>query len=88
MEKTYTYIVQCSDGTFYCGWALDAEDRCRVHNEGKGAKYCAKRLPVKLIYVEEFDTRAKAAKREYQIKCLSRKNKILLIQKKYPEFVP
>ena len=48
--------MQCVDKTFYCGWTLDVEDRVRVHNEGKGAKYCAKRLPVKLIYVEDADS--------------------------------
>lgn len=88
MEKAYTYIVQCVDGTFYCGWTLNVEDRCRVHNEGKGSKYVSKRLPAKVVYFEEFDTRAKAAQREYQIKCLTRKDKILLIQKKHPDFVP
>jgi len=40
-----------------------------------------------LVYFEEFDTRAKAAQRESQIKRLSRKQKIELIQKKHPEFI-
>lgn len=88
MEKAYTYIVQCADGTFYCGWALNVEDRVRVHNEGKGSKYVSKRLPAKLVYFEEFDTRAKAAQREYQIKCLNRQAKIQLIRVKHPEFTP
>ena len=88
MEKAYTYIVQCSDGSFYCGWALNVEDRVKVHNEGKGSKYVAKRLPAKVVYFEEFDTRAKAAQREYQIKCLKRQDKIQLIQSKHPEYQP
>jgi len=86
MEKAFAYILECEGGSFYCGWALDAEARTLVHNEGKGAKYTQRRLPVKLIYFEEFDTRAKAAQRECQIKSLSRKDKILLIQTKHPEY--
>ena len=87
MEKAYTYIIQCIDGSFYCGWTLNVEDRVAVHNSGKGSKYVARRTPAKLVYVEEFETRAKAAQREYQIKILSRKDKIQLIQSKYPDFI-
>lgn len=86
MEKSYTYIVECNDGSYYCGWTLNVEDRVAVHNSGKGSKYCARRGPVKLVYFEEFETRAKAAQREYQIKELSRKDKIQLIKSKHPEY--
>jgi putative endonuclease len=86
-EKTYTYIVHCSDKTLYTGWTLDLERRIEEHNsENSKTKYTRKRQPVKLVYFEEFDTRAKAAQRECQIKDLSRKEKIKLIQSKYPEF--
>ena len=88
MDTSYTYIVECIDGSFYCGWTIDLEERVKAHNEGRGAKYCKKRVPVKLVYFEEFDTRAKAAQREYQIKCLNRKDKIQLIQSKHPEYHP
>lgn len=35
----YTYIVQCSDGTYYTGWTNDLEKRIKSHNAGTGAKY-------------------------------------------------
>ena len=35
----YTYILQCSDGTYYTGWTNDIAKRLKTHNEGKGAKY-------------------------------------------------
>jgi len=87
MEKAFTYILQCSDKTFYSGWTLDLERRVTEHNSADSkTKYTRNRQPVKLVYSEEFDTRAKAAKRESQIKDLKRKDKIKLIQTKNPSF--
>ena len=77
----YTYILKCADGTLYCGWTNDLEKRLKVHNDGKGAKYTRSRLPVTLVYYEEFETAQEAQKREYQIKNLSRKEKLKLIEK-------
>lgn len=86
-EQSYTYIVQCVDKTFYTGWTLDLTRRLEEHNSEKSqTKYTRKRQPVKLVYSEEFDTRAKAAKREAEIKELTRKEKIKLIQSKNPSF--
>jgi putative endonuclease len=50
-----------------------------AHNAGKGAKYTQKRLPVKLVYFEEFATKSEAMQREYAIKQLSRTEKLKLI---------
>lgn len=80
MEMNYTYIVECSDGTYYTGWTTDIEKRIRVHNAGKGAKYTKPRLPVKLVYLEEADTKQKAMQREAYIKTLSRKEKEELVR--------
>lgn len=77
--KNYTYIVQCSDGTLYTGWTNDINKRIKVHNQGKGAKYTKSRLPVKLVYSEEYDTRREAMQREYAIKQLNRKEKLALV---------
>ncbi len=75
----YTYILKCSDDTLYCGWTNDLEKRIKTHNEGKGAKYTRSRLPVTLVYFEEFATSVEAQKREYEIKQLSRAQKLALI---------
>ena len=89
MEKCYAYLVQCSDGTFYTGWTLDLDRRLLEHNEPNSkTKYTRRRQPVRMVYFEEFETRAKAAQREDQIKDLSRQDKIQLIQSKHPEFNP
>ncbi len=75
----YTYILECSDGTLYCGWTNDLEKRLLAHNEGKGAKYTRGRRPVKLVYYEEFETKEEAMKRECSIKKLGRDDKMKLI---------
>lgn len=76
----YTYIVKCSDGTFYTGWTNDLTRRMEAHNQGRGAKYTKARRPVTLIYYETFETKEEAMKREYAIKRLSRKEKEELIR--------
>jgi putative endonuclease len=75
----YTYIVRCSDDTLYTGWTNDIEKRIKAHNAGKGGKYTHTRLPVKLVYCEEFSDKRDAQRREYAIKRLSRREKEMLI---------
>ena len=75
----YCYIVECADGTYYTGWAIDPERRVAVHNKGLGAKYTKMRLPVKLVYIEELPDRKSAMKREIAIKRMERVRKIKLI---------
>lgn len=77
----YTYILRCADNTLYCGWTNNLEKRLEAHNKGKGAKYTRSRLPVELVYYEEFETPNEAQKREYQIKRLTREEKLELIKK-------
>lgn len=82
MEKTnYTYILKCSDGTYYTGWTTDITRRIGDHNSGRGAKYTKSRLPVELVYYEVFQSKVEAMKREYAIKQLTRKKKEELIHR-------
>ena len=77
--KHYCYLVKTSEDTLYCGYTNDLNKRIAAHNNGKGAKYTKTRLPVKLVYSEEFDNKSEAMKREWQIKQLTRKEKLKLI---------
>ena len=79
MKKYYTYILECSDGSFYTGYTDDLEARVDCHNSGKGAKYTRGRRPVKLVYYECFDTKSEAMSREYMIKKLTRRRKEELV---------
>jgi len=74
-----TYILRCSDNTLYTGWTNDIEKRLEAHNQGQGAKYTRGRTPVELVYLEVFDTRQEAMKREAAIKKLSKEDKLSLI---------
>lgn len=76
----YVYMLECSDGSLYTGWTNNLEKRIAAHNNGKGAKYTRVRLPVKLVYYEEYEDKIEAMKREYKIKQLSRKEKVKLIK--------
>ena len=73
------YILRCADDSLYTGWTNNLEERIRTHNAGKGGKYTRSRLPVELVYRESFATREEAMSREWHIKRLSRKKKLLLI---------
>lgn len=75
----YCYIVECADGTYYTGWAVDPEKRVAMHNRGRGARYTRTRVPVKLVYVEELPDRPSAMKREIAIKRMTRHRKGKLI---------
>ena len=79
-EKNYTYLLECSDGTLYCGWTNHLEARVEAHNAGKGAKYTKSRRPVALVYWEVFDTKQQAMQREWAVKQLSRAEKLKLIE--------
>ncbi len=77
----YVYVLRCADGTLYTGWTNHLRERVEAHNSGKGAKYTKPRRPVTLVYYESFETKQEAMSREYAIKRLSRKEKLLLVEK-------
>lgn len=73
-------MVRCSDGSLYTGYTTDIDRRIATHNLGRGAKYTKSRLPVELVYHEEFDSKEEAMSREWHIKRLTRAGKEKLIQ--------
>ena len=79
MTVHWTYIVECSDGSFYTGYATDVERRVREHDRGEGAKYTRGRTPVELVHAERFDSKSAAMSREHEIKQLSQAEKERLI---------
>jgi putative endonuclease len=75
----FVYIVQCADGTLYTGYATNPSAREKAHNAGRGARYTRGRRPVALVYLEPFDTRSGALKREHELKRWSRDRKVALV---------
>ncbi len=72
------YLLQCADGTLYCGVTNGLEKRIAMHNAGEGAKYTRGRTPVKLVHAEDCCDKSAALKRERAIKRLSRAEKLAL----------
>jgi putative endonuclease len=74
------YVLLCRDNSLYTGFTTDIKRRIQDHSEGKGSKYVRSKLPVKLIYSEEFKTKSEALKRERQIKGWKREKKIRILK--------
>ena len=72
----FVYILECADKTLYTGITNDLDRRINTHNKGKGAKYTRGRIPVSLLKYFERPDKSEALKLEYQIKRLSREEKL------------
>ena len=81
MSDWRIYMVLCADGTLYTGITTDLERRLAQHNgiQKGGARYTRCRRPVELVWAERCDDRSGASRREYQVKRLSRQEKLTLI---------
>jgi len=75
----YVYVILCVDGSFYTGYTKNIDTRIKLHESGKGARYTKMHKPQKIAYLELFDSRAQAMKREKQIKKLTHQQKLNLI---------
>jgi len=78
MNTWICYLLECADGTLYCGITNDLEKRLAAHNAGEGAKYTRGRTPVVVRYQENCADKSTALKREIEIKRLSRLEKLAL----------
>lgn len=80
IDQYFVYILECSDGSLYIGCTNDVEKRLKQHNESKqGARYTKARRPVTLRYTEILATRGEALRREYELKKLTREQKLALV---------
>jgi putative endonuclease len=76
----YIYILECVDKTYYTGSARDLEKRLWQHENGEGANYTKKRLPVRLVFCQEFERMDEAFRREKQVQGWSHAKKRALIE--------
>jgi len=83
----WMYMLECADGSYYVGSTKKLEHRLSEHQEGKGAKYTSRRLPVKLVSSEEYEGVADAYYREKQVQNWSRAKREGLIHGT-PELLP
>lgn len=80
MPKGYLYILECSDEFLYTGSTVDVNRRLNEHQSGRGANFTKQRLPVRLLYVEEYDRIQDAFAREKQVQKWSREKKWALME--------
>jgi len=75
------YILECVDGSLYCGITNNLERRLKQHKgEIKGgAKYTRSHWPCRLVYKEKSASRSEASQREAIIKKMSKDEKQALI---------
>ena len=70
MQRSFVYVLGCSDRhgvRTYVGWTNDIARRLAKHNAGRGARSTRGRV-WRLLYVEYFDSRVEAMRREYFLK--------------------
>lgn len=79
MKHGYTYILKCSNESYYTGSTVDIDRRLWQHQNGEGANHTKKYLPVELVYLEHHNHIATAFYREKQIQGWSRVKKEALI---------
>ena len=75
----FVYILQCDDGSFYTGYTKNLNQRIRMHMNGKGARYTKSHKPTKVVFIEKYESRSDAIKRERSIKKKSHNQKKELI---------
>lgn len=80
--KSYVYILECNDKTYYIGYTTNLEKRLKLHNEKKASKYTRGRTPVKYVYIKEFNSKSEAMRAEVYLKQLNRTEKNMLIDDK------
>ncbi|MFA6700027.1 MAG: GIY-YIG nuclease family protein [Thiomicrospira sp.] len=81
-QAWWCYLVECVDGSLYCGVTNDLPRRLQQHNGALqgGAKYTATRRPVNLKASWPHPNRSSASQHEYQIKKLKKLQKEKLIE--------
>ena len=78
MPHVYILKSVSQPGQIYIGFTGDLHQRINYHNSGRWP-HTSKFMPWKMVYTEQFDTKAAASKRERQIKGWSRKKKEALV---------
>jgi len=83
----YVYILKCKDGSYYTGQTDNIEQRISEHNNGSCHGYTSTRLPVKLVFLEEFGTRYEALQAERKIKTWNKQKKDIVVNFGWNGFV-
>ena len=82
----WTYILECSDGSYYVGSTWDLERRIWQHNnDPAGAVYTRRRRPVRVAWAAQYDSVEEAFAYEKQIQGWSRRKREALIRGEFDD---
>ncbi len=81
----WTYILRCSDGSYYVGSTTDLAARLYQHEQGLGAAYTRRRRPVELVWSGAFETVAEAFSFEKKVQNWSRAKREALIEGRFED---
>ena len=81
-EVWFVYLVECRDGSYYCGITNNLERRITEHNTGVGAKYTRGRYPVRLLCAVKLPSRGKALSVEAAVKKQQKAKKLEFLKSK------
>jgi predicted GIY-YIG superfamily endonuclease len=87
INMAWMYILKCGDGSYYVGSTKNLDLRIAQHQSGNGSRYTSGRLPVELVYGEEYERVVDAYAREKQVQNWGRAKREALIAGK-PEILP
>ena len=82
---SWVYILRCADGSYYTGCTTNVDQRLGEHQAGETPSYTATRLPVELVYAQEFQSIHDAIDAERQIKRWSRIKKEAVIEGRWDD---
>jgi predicted GIY-YIG superfamily endonuclease len=85
MNDFYVYILKCNDASYYVGHTDNIEKRIAEHQANEYHCYTSKRLPVQVVFIQNFATRDEAFNAERQIKKWNRQKKEALIAENFSQ---
>jgi putative endonuclease len=89
MASASIYILRCADGSYYTGITRrSVDERVSEHAQGLVASYTSRRLPVELIFSEEYERVDEAIAAERRIKGWSRAKKEAYMRGEYELLSP
>jgi putative endonuclease len=76
----WLYLLECEDGSYYAGIALDVEQRFFRHVFGLGAKFTRARPPRRVLAARAYANKGDALRAELQLKALPRAQKLAFFE--------
>lgn len=68
IQDWQVYLLECEDGSYYCGATNDFINRLKKHMDGRGAKYTRAKKVKSVVCVSCFMTQSEALKLEHLVK--------------------